>query len=443
MEFLIKGIQLILSLSILITFHELGHFIPAKIFKNRVERFFLFFDPWFAIFKRKIGETVYGIGWLPLGGYVKISGMLDESLDKNYKNHPPQPWEFRSKPSWQRLIIILGGVIVNILLAIIIFSGLLFYRGSSFLPVKNMKYGITVNDIGFKLGFKPGDSILSVDGKYIKNFEDLPQAMILGENIAINRIGKKFNIILDDKKKSLLFNQKQLEVFINPRIPVIIKNIKKNSIAEEYNLQIGDEIITIDNNYILFVKQIENILLKKRNNDISILVSRNNNPIKKIIHIDNDKTLGIEFLEVEGLNNIINIEKKHYNFLDSISAGICKTWDMLIIQLNFFKQIFHIENKAYKQVGSVFSMAKIFSNTWNWEIFWNFTATFSIWLAFLNLLPIPSLDGGYVLFILIEMITGKRINEKFLEKTITIGFLFMMILMIVVIVWDTFKNFFI
>lgn len=441
MDILIKTTQLILSLSILVLFHELGHFIPAKLFKTRVERFFLFFDPWFALFKKKIKGTLYGIGWLPLGGYVKIAGMIDESFDKSRRNHPPQPWEFRSKPSWQRLIIMLGGIIVNALLAIVIFAGIFFYYGETYLPTKNMKYGITVDSIGRQLGLENGDSIQAVDGKYIENFRDLPAAILLSKEITLDRMGKTIILPLDDKKKRILFDRKELGLFVNPRVPAIIKNVMKNSGADKAGLKVEDEILAINSESVLFTDQIHEILSQQKDSVVTLSINRGGQLFEKRAHIDKHGKLGINLSDLRGMRSIFRMEKKHYSLVESIPAGVTKAWKALMIQVDFFKQIFNTDTKAYKQVGSIFSMAKVFSPQWDWELFWGFTANLSVWLAFLNLLPIPSLDGGHALFTVVEIITRKKTGEKFLEKAITVGFIFIGLLMIIVLSWDVFKNF--
>lgn len=442
MDSLIKAAQLILSLSILVVLHELGHFIPAKLFKTRVERFFLFFDPWFALFKKRVRGTLYGIGWIPLGGYVKIAGMIDESFDKTHTKRPLQPWEFRSKPAWQRLIIMLGGVIVNALLSVIIFAGLLFYYGETYLLTKNMKYGIAVDSVGRQLGVENGDFVRAVDGQPVERFKDLPKAIVLGKNITVDRMGRTINIPLNDNKKRILFDRKELGLFITPRIPSIIKGVVKNSAADKAGLKTGDEIAAINSEPVFFSDQVREILPQYKDIIITLSINREGQLFERTAHIDARGLLGIGFSEVKDLYKIFKVEKKNYTILESIPAGVARTRETLMDQVNFFKQIFNTETKAYKQVGSIFSIVKIFSPQWDWEIFWGLTATLSIWLAFLNLLPIPALDGGYVLFTLLEMIRGKRINEKFLDRAITTGFILMTFLMIIVLSWDTFRNFF-
>ncbi|WGH27273.1 MAG: RIP metalloprotease RseP [Candidatus Bostrichicola ureolyticus] len=418
-----KLIQLILSISIIIIIHELGHFIPAKLLGTRVEKFFLFFDPGFALFKKKIKDTVYGIGWLPLGGYIKISGLITQS--NNTKN------DFYSKSSWKKLLIMLGGVIANILLSIIIFSLMIFNYKEIYLPVKNMKYGIVVNSIGRNLGLKNGDYILYVDGKKIKKFTDLPKSIILGNSIIINRMGNIITLPITDNQKRIFFsNLKKIDLFIKPRIPTIIGQILSNA---DKRLKIGDKIIAINSKPVNFLDQLKEILSKLPKKKYIILSINRNGNLLKLITTQN--SLNVIF------TGNFQMEKINYNLIESIPAGIIKTWDSLKTQINFFKQVFKLKTQAYKQVGSFFSIANVFSPKWNGEIFWLLTATLSIWLAFLNILPIPSLDGGYVFFILLEMIIGKKLNDKFIENTITIGFMFLTFLMFIILIWDFFKNF--
>ncbi|WP_185873760.1 RIP metalloprotease RseP [Blattabacterium cuenoti] len=432
---IVRFMQLILCISILIVIHELGHFLLSKIFKVRVERFFLFFDPWFSIFKKKIGDTIYGIGWIPLGGYVKIAGMLTEK--KENKN-----WEFCSKSSIQRLLIISGGIIFNVLLSIFIFSFLLFKYGDIYLPTKNVKYGIEVDSLGERIGLKNGDNILFINGKYIPYFNDIPKSILLGNSITIDRMGKIIHLSLNDEKKRFLFERKKSNFFIQPRVPPIINYVIKNSIADKYGLKNNDEILAINSEFILFADQLKNILYKYKNQTVFLSINRNSILIKKKIFLDKNGILGIFLKNFLDLNKIFLLEKNNYSLIQSFPYGIKKTWSILKDQIFFFKNIFSFKTKAYKQIGSFFSIAKEFSSQWNWNIFWILTGTLSIWLAFLNLLPIPSLDGGYILFIIIEMITTKKIKEKILERYTIFGFIIISLLMMMVIIWDIFKVFF-
>ncbi|WP_185851878.1 RIP metalloprotease RseP [Blattabacterium cuenoti] len=440
MSIFIRSIQLFLSISILIVIHELGHFLFAKIFKVRVEKFFLFFDPWFSIFKKKIGQTIYGIGWLPLGGYVKISGMI---LDENsYLDNKKKDWEFRSKSAIKRLLIISGGILFNVLLSIIIFSSLLFKYGEKNLPTKNVKFGIEVDSFGKKIGLENGDRILLINGKYISYFNDIPKSIILGNSITVDRMGKIINLSLTDEKKRFLFDRKEFRFFIKPRIPPIVNYVIKNSEADKSGLKKDDKIIEVNSEFVLFSDQLKDLLSRYKNTTINLSINRNGSLIQKKVFLNKKGFLGIFLKNFMDLDQIFSFEKKNFSVIESLSYGGKRTWEVLKNQIFFLKNVFHIKTKAYKQIGSFFSMVKEFPSQWNWDIFWSLTATLSIWLAFLNLFPIPSLDGGYIFFILIEMITQKRIKEIVIERSTFIGFLMISLIMMMVIVWDIFKVFF-
>ncbi|WP_185862049.1 RIP metalloprotease RseP [Blattabacterium cuenoti] len=438
---LIRSIQFLLSISILIVIHELGHFILAQIFKVRVEKFFLFFDPWFSIFKKKIGHTIYGIGWLPLGGYIKISGMMINDKNGSDKNtYQVKDWEFRSKSAIKRLLIISGGIIFNILLSIFIFTCLLFKYGETYLPTKNVKYGIEVDSLGKEIGLRNGDKILFVNNKYVPYFNEIPKAIIFGNSVTVDRMGKIINLSLSNKKR-FFFDKKKLSFFIKPRVPPIINYVIKNSEAEKYGLKNNDEILAINSELILFSDQLKDFLLKYKNENIFMSINRSGKFIQKKVFINSKGILGIYLKNFMDLDYIFLFEKKNYSFFESIPHGIKKAWNVLKNQIFFLKNIFHIETKAYKQIGSFFSMAKEFPSKWNWDIFLTLTATLSIWLAFLNLFPIPSLDGGYILFIVIEMITKKKINEEIIERCTIFGFIVISLIMMFIVIWDIFKVF--
>ncbi|WP_185855967.1 RIP metalloprotease RseP [Blattabacterium cuenoti] len=437
----IRSIQLFLSISILIVIHELGHFLFAKIFKVRVERFFLFFDPWFSLLKKKIGETTYGIGWLPLGGYVKISGMMMEDNDNIDSENNNKNFEFRSKSAIKRLLIISGGIFFNILLSVIIFSSLLLKYGEINLPTKNVKFGIEVDSFGKKIGLENGDLILFINGEFIPYFNDIPKAILLGNTITIDRMGKIINLSLSDEKKRFLFERKELSSFIKPRIPSIVNYVIKNSEADKSGIKRNDEILEVNSEFILFSDQLKDTLSKYKNKTVSLSISRNGDLIQKKVFLKKG-FLGVYLKNFMDMDKIFLFEKKNFSIIESFTNGVKKTWEVLKNQIFFLKNVFHIKTKAYKQVGSFFSMAKEFPSQWNWDIFWYLTATLSIWLSFLNLFPIPSLDGGYMFFILIEMITKKRIKKIILERCTFIGFLMISLIMIMVIVWDILKVFF-
>ncbi|WP_185882847.1 RIP metalloprotease RseP [Blattabacterium cuenoti] len=437
----IKTIQLIISISILIITHEFGHFFFSRLFKVRVERFFLFFDPWFSIFKKKIGKTIYGIGWIPLGGYVKISGMLEESSSRNKKQYNQNSDKFYSKSAIKRFLIIFGGILFNTILSIIIFSIMLFQYGEMNLLTKNVKYGIEVDSVGKKIGLKNGDKILSVDGKHVKYFHEIPKCIIIGKTITIDRMGNMIKLFLDSNKKRILFDSKKPFFMIKPRIPPIIKHVMKNSEAEKCGFMVNDEIISVNSQPILFYDQLQDILIKNQNKELYISVNRKGSYIQKKIFFSPKKFLGIYLKNFINMNDIFSFEKKNFTIIDSIYYGCIKSWNVIKNQIYFFQHVFHIENKAYNQIGSFFSMIRVFPPEWKWSIFWNITANLSIWIAFLNLFPIPSLDGGYILFILIELFSGRRLNTKFIERCTIIGFMILSLMMIIIIIWDIFKIF--
>jgi regulator of sigma E protease len=426
----------------LIIIHELGHFLLAKVFKVHVERFFLFFDPWFSLFQKKIGNTIYGIGWIPLGGYIKISGMMEEEDKINSSERHPKNWEFRSKSSIKRLLIVSGGIISNVLLSILIFSFLILKYGETNLPTKNVRYGIEVDSMGKKIGLENGDKILFVNNKYVPYFNDIPKAIILGKSITIDRMGKIIHLSLSDDKKRYLFDRREFSFFIKPRVPPIINYVVKNSVAYQYGLRNNDEILSINSEFILFSDQLKDSLSKYKNQNIFISINRKGQLIQKKVVLDKTGVLGIYLKDFMDMDKIFLFERKNYSIMESFPYGVKRTFEVLKNQIDFLKNVFHIETKAYKQIGSFFSMAKEFPNQWNWNIFWTLTATLSIWLAFLNLFPIPSLDGGYILFIMIEMMTKKKINESILERCTIIGFLIISFIMIMVLIWDIFKVFF-
>ncbi len=434
--FFIKAIQLLLSLSLLIVLHELGHFIPAKIFKTRVEKFYLFFDVKFSLFKKKIGETVYGIGWLPLGGYVKIAGMIDESMDKEQMAGPPQPWEFRSKPAWQRLIIMLGGVTVNFILAIIIYAGIAYTYGDKFIKADSLKDGFYVSntEIGKKLGIQTGDNITAIDGNPVKEFSKLPIEIINGNELTIVRDG---NTIIKDIPVD--FIAKLLDVedktsFIEPRFPFIIQEVPKDSHNAGIDLQNGDEIIGINNQKVTYMDQILPIIDLNKGGSISLLVKTADGQEKNVTaKISEDGKIGvirnIDYLELEK-RGFLTVETIKYSFLQSIPAGINKGVSILGSYVKQMKKIFNPKTGAYKGVGGFGAIGGLFPDQWNWPAFWSTTAFISIILAFMNILPIPALDGGHVMFLLYEIVTGRKPNDKFMEYAQLVGFMILIALLL-------------
>ncbi|MFT5761866.1 MAG: regulator of sigma E protease [Polaribacter sp.] len=436
MEILIKASQFILSLSLLIVLHELGHFIPAKIFKTRVEKFYLFFDYKFSILKKKVGDTVYGIGWIPLGGYVKISGMIDESMDTEQMALPPQPWEFRSKPAWQRLIIMLGGVFVNFVLGIFIYIMLMYAYGENFLPNKNVKGGVWVQDsLGTSLGLKTGDKVLTIDGNEVRKFGNLPIGFINGNNYSIERNGEVI-----DKEIPIDFISKLIErgknegSFLLPRYPFMVGKIAEDSPNLNGDLKVRDIIVGINGTPITYFDEAETILKSYKNKEITLSVKRGNETKDINVKITADGVLGVNLaglsmLDLERLG-YYNLENIQYSFAGAIPAGLNKSWSTLTGYIKQLKKIFNPSTGAYKGLGGFISIGSIFPSEFSWQTFWNITAFLSIMLGFMNLLPIPALDGGHVVFTLWEMITGKKPGDKFLEYAQVVGFILLIALLL-------------
>jgi len=439
---LIKAAQLILSLSLLVIIHEFGHFILARIFKTRVEKFYLFFDPWFSLFKVKKGETEYGIGWLPLGGYVKISGMIDESMDKEAMKLPPQPYEFRAKKTWQRLLIMIGGVVMNFILAFIIYIGILYAWGEQYLPTANVKYGIEVDSIGIKIGLQNGDKILSVANQQVEDFRKIIPTVILdnASAIQVERNGKKIDVNISDDDLALLIKSRGV---INPRLPFHCKvdKINKNTPASLSGLKKGDVFVNIDGQNFEFYDEFISYIKSHKNQEISLNVLRNDVAIIIPIKVSEDGTIGFypEFLK--SATEYLKYETITYGFVESIPAGIHRGISTINDYLKQFKLIFSPKTKAYESLGGFISIGNIFPGAWNWFSFWNMTAFLSIILGVMNLLPIPALDGGHVIFLLFEMITGRKPGEKFLEYAQIAGMVLLLSLVLYANVNDIFKLF--
>lgn len=429
MEIIIQILQLILSLSILVVVHEFGHFAAAKIFNARVEKFYLFFNPWFSIFKFNFKGTEYGMGWLPLGGYVKISGMIDESMDKEAMKKPPQPWEFRSKPAYQRLIIMLGGVIMNVVLAILIYIFMLSYYGEEYLPTSEVnKYGISADSLALEMGFKNGDKILSLDGEYIDDFQKIPMNLILNEakTAQVIRDGKTIDVRFPEGSLSKLVKQKS--PLLSIRFPFIADRFSKNSIAEASGVQPGDTIIGINGMNLKYFSDFRKEIQKHKNQEVVVDLKRENDTLHLSMTLGEDGLIGV--YPKGNLSDFFELKEKKYSFAEAIPAGFTKTWDGIDNYLKQLKLLFSPEVKAYESVGGFITIGSIFPTQWHWESFWRLTAFLSIMLAILNILPIPALDGGHVMFLVYEIVARRKPSDKFLEYAQIVGMVILFSLLI-------------
>ena len=426
---LIKTAQLLLSLSILVVLHELGHFMLARLFKTRVEKFYLFFDPWFSLFKVKKGDTEYGIGWLPLGGYVKISGMIDESMDKEAMKLPAQPYEFRAKPAWQRLLIMLGGVMMNFVFAIFIYIGIMYAWGEEFLPTENAKYGISVNEVGKEIGFQNGDKILTVDNRTIESFSAIIPSIVLdnAKTVQVERNGQKTNVEISDSDLALMLKSKSIMI---PRTPFDIKvgKVEKGLPAEHAGLQKEDIFASVDGLKFEFYDEFTDYLGTKKGESIELEMIREGQRITKQVNVSEEGKIG--FYVAYNNPDIFEFKTVKYGFFESFPAGIMRGVRTTKDYLKQFRLIFNRETKGYEHLGGFATIGNIFPGTWDWNSFWNMTAFISIILAIMNLLPIPALDGGHVMFLMGEMITGRKPGEKFLEYAQIAGMVLLLALVL-------------
>lgn len=493
MELALKIFQFVLSISILVFLHELGHYIPAKWFKTRAEKFFLFFDPWFSLFSmKKINgkwqykffsknlpdteivevegknkevplkienlpeddwrrypeNTKWGIGWLPMGGYVKIAGMVDESMDLEQLKKPAQPWEFRSKPAWQRLIIMLGGVTVNFFLAWFIYSALSFYNGEEFRDLRKFQDGLSFTETGKKMGFQNGDKIIAVDGKSAERFETTSLNILFSKNVTVERAGKEITFPVNEDGIAEVVAQKEAKLYMMPRFRTIVKKVPDTSAAKKAGLQSGDVITKINGMNTAYFDQFSDALSKNKNKQVEIGVLRNNTLVNLNAFVNKEGKLGFEFdrSELDLIEKNVKTTQQ-YSFLQSIPRGLERTIDVLTTQIKQFRIIFNSKIQGYKSVGGPIAIVNMMNVdkddsgnlSINWPFFWSFTAMFSVWLAFLNLIPIPGLDGGHVMFTLWEIITGKPVPQKVLENAQMIGVIFLLGLMVLIFGNDIFK----
>lgn len=438
MEYLIIAAQLITSLALLVVLHEFGHFIPAKLFKTRVEKFYLFFDPGFALFKKKIGETEWGIGWLPLGGYVKIAGMVDESMDKDQLSMPAQPWEFRSKPAWQRLIIMLGGVTVNFILGLFIYAMILFTWGRSYSTPKTAeKFGMYVVDPEMKkFGLQDGDIPVKVGTKNIDNLAKMFTYIVIdGERtLTVKRDGQLVDITLPENFDQIALKNEWAQMY-GLRFPTVVNETSKNSGAALAGLKQGDSILTVNGSDAAYFDAFQSAIKSNKGKEVEINFIRNGEAQTVIAKVDTNGIVGIAPYGPARYD--LNYEIEEFGFFESFPAGISYGVDVI---KNYAKSLGLVFTKeGAKSVGGFGSMSKIFAPQWDWFTFWNATALLSLILAFMNILPIPALDGGHVVFLLYEIVSGRQPSQKVLEVAQYIGFFLLIGLMLYANGNDLFK----
>ena len=435
--FLIKALQLILSLAILVVLHELGHFIPAKLFKTKVEKFYLFFDWPYSLLKKKIGDTEYGIGILPLGGYVKIAGMIDESMDTEHLNKEPEPWEFRSKPAWQRLIIMLGGVTVNLILGFAIYMMVTFVWGKDIITSENLKDGFEVNEIMKPYGFSDGDKILKVDGEPFENVVDISKYLFLRDvsTVTVKHVnGKIEKLTIPENIGHIMMESGATNPF-SPLVAPVIGEVAPNSLAEKFDFKANDRIVTINDIELVKWQELSQFLQDASNEELSFEILRDGSKMQKTVVLDEKSELGVYPKMPE-----ISFTKINYSLFESFSVGYDKAYWILSDYITQFEYVF--TPKGITQLGGFGAIGSIFPASWDWQRFWESTALLSLILAFMNLLPIPALDGGHVMFLLYEVFSGRKPNDKFMEYAQMTGFLLLVSLVLFANGNDVYRYFF-
>ena len=435
--FLIKAFQLLLSLAILVVLHELGHFIPAKLFKTKVEKFYLFFDWPYSLIKKKIGDTEYGIGMLPLGGYVKIAGMIDESMDTEHLNKDPEPWEFRSKPAWQRLIIMLGGVTVNLILGFAIYMMVTFVWGKDIITSENLKDGFEVNEIMKPYGFSDGDKILKVDGEPFENVVDISKYLFLRDvsTVTVQHVnGKIEKLTIPENIGHIMMESGATNPF-SPLVAPVIGEVAPNSLAEKFDFKANDRIVTINDIELVKWQELSQFLQDASNEELSFEILRDGSKMQKTVVLDEKSELGVYPKMPE-----ISFTKINYSLFESFSVGYDKAYWILSDYITQFEYVF--TPKGITQLGGFGAIGSIFPPSWDWQRFWESTALLSLILAFMNLLPIPALDGGHVMFLLYEVFSGRKPNDKFMEYAQMTGFLLLVSLVLFANGNDVYRYFF-
>ena len=439
MSGLIMAAQLLLGLSILVILHELGHFLAARAFGIKVEKFYLFFDAWgVKLFSIKRGDCEYGIGWLPLGGYVKIAGMIDESMDTDQLNQPVQPWEFRSKPAWQRLIVMLGGVVVNIIVGIIIFWMMTFKYGETFIPNSSVQSGINPGSIGREIGLKKGDRVIAVNGTKVIRFDELisPEVLLGNTNLTVVREGKTLYIKVPDNILNKV-SDLGIEEFISrkPLYTSTVDSVVADRPAFKAGMQKGDRIVAINKIPVKYDADVVEEVQKQKGKAIDFTVNRAGKNVTLNVPVDTAGLVGIGWNSDE-----IKVETINYGFFQALPIGIAQAWEQFSTNAKGIGKVLTGSVKATKAFSGPVEIArKVYGGEWIWARFWASTGFISIALAFMNLLPIPALDGGHVVFLLIEMIKGKPLGDKFMERAQMVGFVILLSLMVFVLGNDIFK----
>ena len=428
MDVLIKVVQFFMSLSLLVAIHEFGHFIVARIFKIRVEKFYIFFDPWFSLFKWKRGETEYGLGWVPLGGYVKIAGMIDESMDLEQMQAPVQPWEFRAKPAWQRLCVMVAGVVMNILLAMIIYTGIRYVHGESYMANEDVKWGYEFNEAAERMGFRDGDKFISVDGEGLDDVNDMRSRLLLTEGdrtVTVERNGEQLSFTIPFDQLVEMRRNRDYENLYMIRMPFIIDSVASAS-ALSAGLRAGDEVVACNGVEGVTAGMLTmDILPAHKGDTLAMSVLRAGERVALSVPVNEEGKIGVMFR-----NNIFQPRTRTFTFLQAIPAGITLAVDTIADYWEQLKLIFQPKTKMYEELGGFISIGNIFPSEWDWLQFWTMTAFLSVILGVMNILPIPGLDGGHALFTLWEIITGRKPSDKFLEIMQYIGLAILFVLLV-------------
>ena len=430
MDVLIKIAQFILSFSLLVIIHELGHFMFARLFKIRVEKFYLFFNPWFSLFKFKRGDTEYGIGWIPFGGYVKIAGMIDESMDTEQMKQPAKDDEFRSKPAWQRLLVMVGGVCMNIVLALAIYIGISYAWGEKYIANEDLKYGNVFSDFAEEIGFKDGDKILNVDGNEVVDYSMIYPTIVIDQasKVEVLRGDQKFTVNIPDGHIAKMLAIKSNE-FMSPRQLFVVSESVPGDAAEKAGIISGDTLVSMNGTEMTFLDEYAEALKNSANSTVQLCVMRDSSgvAVKKDINITINESgkIGVMLKAME-----VPIRTKDYTIIEAVPAGFKLVGNKVVNYWNQLKLMFNPDTEAYKSLGGVIAIGSIFPNVWNWEAFWNITAFLSIVLAVMNILPIPALDGGHVIFLLYEVIARRKPSDKFMEVAQTVGVIILFSLLI-------------